>query len=369
MAKKYWLHRISHHGEVSYDLLKKGYLTIGWSSFSEQPEEIIDTIKEKESDLDFRNYTERKGVTTRSRFSLWNFGKMKKGDTVLVPMYDGKFGVYRILEEMQSISNLKVNKFKASNKEEFEMIGSYLVNTTIHEDVDLGFFIKVESILKGEDSKPRSYADSKLISRMKIRQTNAEISDLANEVESAIVAKEPHDVYAIFTEELKNKFIEDNIFGEYTPNQIEMLVAEYFKKIGADDVKILARNDPDKPEGSDADVEAKFTDLKTCYYVQVKHHNGQTGMEGLNQIKDYIDYINSNPYDEDEVDIAWLLTTGVFADSVKQKEKEYRDSGEANIRLVDGREFVEMIFNAGIDLLDLEKSTKQSVSFRTSNIK
>lgn len=356
MEKKYWLHRISHHGEVSYDLLEKGYLTIGWSRFLDQPEKLIETIKDKDSDLDFRNYTESHGVTTRSRLSLWNFGKMNQGDTALVPMYGGKFGVYRILEEMQPISNLKIKKFKASNKEEFEIIDSYLVNTTINEIVDLGFFLKVESILQGEDPKPRNYAESKLISRMKILQTNTDITDLANEVESAIVAKEPHDVYAIFTEEIKSKFIDDDIFGEYTPDQMEMLVAQYFKKIGADDVIILAKNEPGKPEGSDADVKATFTDLKTSYYVQVKHHHGETGMEGLNQIKDYIDYINSNPDDEDEVDIAWLLTTGVFADSVKQKVKEYRDNGEANIRLVDGRKFVEMIFNAGIDLLDLKNA-------------
>ena len=351
MEKKYWLHRISHEGEVSYDLLKKGYLTIAWSLFLDHPDKLIETIKDKDSDLDFKNYTDRYDVRTRSRWALWNFGQMKVGDIVLVPMYGGKFGVYRILEEIQPISNMKINKFTASNKEEFEIKDSYLVNNTINEIVDLGFFIKVESIA---DPKPRNYAESKLISRMKIIQTNADITDLANEVESAIVAKKPHDVYDVFIEEIKNKFIKDNIFGEYTPDQIEMLVDQYFKKMGADDVKILAKNEPGKPEGSDADVKATFTDLKTTYYVQVKNHTGETGMEGLNQIKDYIDNINSNPDDEDEVDIAWLLTTGFFADEVKQKAKEYKDKGEANIRLVDGREFVEMIFNAGIDLLDLK---------------
>lgn len=354
MEKKYWLHRISHHWEVSYDLLQKGYLTVGWSRFLDQPDKLIETIKDKDNDLEFRKYTEDRGVKTTSRWSLWNFGKMKVGDTVLVPMYGGKFGVYRILEEMQPISNMKINKFTASNKEEFEIKDSYLVNNTINEPVDLGFFIKVESILKYEDPKPRNFVESKLISRMRNRQTNSDISDLANEVESAIVAKNPHDVYDVFVEEIKNKFIKDNIFGEYTPYQIEMLVDQYFKKMGADDVKILAKNEPGKPKGSDADVEATFTDLKTTYYVQVKKHTGETGMEGLNQIKDYIDNINSNPDDEDEVDIAWLLTTGFFADEVKQKAKEYKDKGEANIRLVDGREFVEMIFNAGIELLDLK---------------
>lgn len=133
-----------------------------------------------------------------------------------------------------------------------------------------------------------------------------------------------------------------------------MLVDQYFKKIGADDVQILAKNEPGKPEGSDADVRATFTDLKTNYYVQVKKRTGKTEMTGLNQIKDYIDYINSTPDDVDEVNIAWLLTTGYFAEEVIQKAKDYHDNGEANIRLVDGREFVEMIFNAGIDLLNLK---------------
>lgn len=354
MEKKYWLHRISHHSEVSYDLLKKGYLTIGWSLFLDQPDKLIETIKDKDNDLEFRKYTEDRGIKTTSRWSLWNFGQMKKGDIVLVPMYGSKFGVYKVLEEMQAISNSKIDKLTASNKEEFEIKDSYLVNNTINEPVDLGFFLKVESILKFKDPKPRNYAEYKLISRMKNRQTNSDISDLANNVESAIAAKKPHDVYNVFKEEIKNKFINDNIFGEYIPEQIEMIVYQYFKKIGADYVKILPKNDPGKPKGSDADVEATFTDLKTTYYVQVKKHTGETGMAGLNQIKDYIDNINSNPDDEDEVDIAWLLTTGSFADEVKQKAKEYKDKGEANIRLVEGREFVKMIFNAGIDLLDLK---------------
>lgn len=205
MEKKYWLHRISHEGEVSYDLLERGYLTIAWSILLERSYGLIETIKGKNSDTDFRDYTEKHGITTTSRWALWNFGQMKEGDIVLVPKYNGKFGVYRILEEMQPISNMGISKFTAENKEEFEIAGSYLVNETIKEIVDLGFFIKVESVLQGEDSKPRSYADSKLNSRMKIRQTNANITDLANDVESAIVAKEPQDVYGIFIEEIKKQ--------------------------------------------------------------------------------------------------------------------------------------------------------------------
>lgn len=32
--KQYFLHRVSHEGNVSYSLLEKGYLTLGWSDLS-----------------------------------------------------------------------------------------------------------------------------------------------------------------------------------------------------------------------------------------------------------------------------------------------------------------------------------------------
>lgn len=350
MEKKYWLHRISYYSELSYDLLKKGYLTIGWSMFLDKPDEIIETIKEQDPDTDFRNYTENLGIKSTSRWSLWNFGKMKKSDIVLVPMYDGQFGVYRIKEEIQPISKMKLNNFIASNKEEYEFLGSYLIKTSTKEIVDLGFFIEVESILEHKDPKPRDYAAAELRNRMKIRQTNADISDLASEVDNAIHAEKPHDVYSIFIDEMQNRFIEEKIFLKYTPDQVELIVAQYFKSLGADEVKVLAKNDPDKPEGSDADVLAKFTDLRTNYYVQVKNHEDETGIHGLEQIKSYMDYINNIPADDYEVNIGWFLTTAVFAEGVEQKAKEY------NIRLIDGKKFVKMIFNAGIDLLDLEES-------------
>lgn len=350
MEKKYWLHRISYHSELSYDLLEKGYLTIGWSMFLDKPDEIIETIKERESDTDFRNYTESYGVKSTSRWSLWNFGKMKKSDIVLVPMYDSNFGVYRIKEEIQPISKMKLNNFIARNKEEYKISGSYLIKSSTKEIVDIGFFIEVESILEHKDPKPRSYSESELRSRMKIRQTTADISDLAKQVDNAIHAEKAHDVYMIFIEEMQNKFIEDKIFLNYTPEQVELIVAQYFKSQGADEVKVLAKNDPDKPEGSDADVLAEFADLRTNYYVQVKNHEDETGIHGLEQIKTYMDYINSIPVDDYKVNIGWFLTTAVFAEEVKQKAIEY------NIRLINGKDFLEMIFNAGIDVLDLEES-------------
>lgn len=38
----YWLHRISHKAELSYPLLNKGFLTIGFSDFTDN--EFIDKV-------------------------------------------------------------------------------------------------------------------------------------------------------------------------------------------------------------------------------------------------------------------------------------------------------------------------------------
>lgn len=39
----YWIHRISHIAELSYPLLNKGFLTIGFSDFTN--DEIIEKVK------------------------------------------------------------------------------------------------------------------------------------------------------------------------------------------------------------------------------------------------------------------------------------------------------------------------------------
>ena len=48
---QYWLHRISHHKEVSYPLLDNNMLSIGFSDFSNQ-EFIDDVLREDTKEKD-----------------------------------------------------------------------------------------------------------------------------------------------------------------------------------------------------------------------------------------------------------------------------------------------------------------------------
>ncbi len=90
MDTKYYLHRISHEGNVSYGLLSQGFLTLGWSQF-------VDSGILEEARVDgypkFNTIAEKYGQgKNRSRWCMWYFARMEIGDRVvvyLVKMPDG----------------------------------------------------------------------------------------------------------------------------------------------------------------------------------------------------------------------------------------------------------------------------------------
>ena len=81
----YWLHRISHHAEVSYPLLEQNLLTIGFSDFANQ--KFIDNIlnasnkwKERWTQLE-KELANTWAEKTRTRHNLWRFIEgFKKND-------------------------------------------------------------------------------------------------------------------------------------------------------------------------------------------------------------------------------------------------------------------------------------------------
>lgn len=333
----YWLHRISHHSEVSYDLLDKGYLTIGWIDIAKT--DVIETINQGETA--YREFAKKHDMS--SIWNLWYFAKMKKGDIIVVPMYNKEFGIYEVVEEIKPIYDLASLEFKNSNGDRIRLTSDTFINESKNAEIDLGFYLKVKEINKTK----RAFVDTKLISRMKMRQTNGNISDLKNEIENAKHVKDPKNIKGEIIKALSGTFIENTLFSQYTPDQIEVLVKQYFLKIGASDVIIPAKNDPDKVENSDVDVIATFNDLNTAFYVQVKHHENETGPWAVKQVSSYLEkyYYNS---EDNFVNIPWVLTTGKFSQETKiEAEKN-------NIVLVDGEDFVKMLLNVGLSNIDVK---------------
>jgi predicted Mrr-cat superfamily restriction endonuclease len=340
--------RISHCAEVSYPLLEKGYLSIGWSDFSTS--EFIEKSCAENGGSYFDETIEQAwGNLPRSRYSLWYFlHEMEKGDWVVVPS-SGTFSVFEI-EDDKALSNnelvqlVEIKDWSGNTVEMGE--DDYLHNMAYVNDpskendvVDIGFFRKVKPI--ATEISRYEYADAALTSRMKVRQTTVDISDLQESVEKALAAfkqEKPLNIYSQIVEKASRQIL-DTLQSELTPDKFESLVKWYFERIGATNAYIPAKNESGK-EG-DADVVAIFEAIKTIIYTQVKFYQGETSSWAIEQITDYKSQKDSiaDGYSK----IAWVISS---SDSFSEEAQKL--AKEANIQLFDGVTFATMLLEAGI---------------------
>lgn len=336
----YWIHRISHIAELSYPLLNKGFLTIGFSDFTD--DEFIDKVKAGDWAYFNEQFREKWGSVPRTRHNLWNFLRMSKGDIVIVPSW-GTFFVCEIESEVPlKIGETYSEGLKTWGDKVVSRNGNFLVSEQ-GKTYDLGFAWKVK-VLHKNISRDK-FADAKLTSRMKIRQTNANINDLKLSVEKSIEnysINKPIHLHSIIIDKTTNLVL-DAIKAELNPDKFEKLVKSYFLTIGANSVSIPAKNERDK-EG-DADIVAVFENIKLIIYTQVKFQNGQISEWGATQINDY--KTNKESLDDGYNKIAWVITT---ANTFNEKAENLAKDNE--IQLINGQEFSKMLLNAGINLLN-----------------
>ncbi|ORU00173.1 hypothetical protein D081_1267 [Anaerovibrio sp. JC8] len=343
MNKRYYLHRISHEDYVSYSLLESGYLTLGWGYFAGT--DILDAVIEG-------NMAKFEEITTgcsRSRWSIWYFAKMNIGDTVVVPLYGGKFSVFKVVELAKSISELEtimstVKTAWGNNKLTWKEHRIY--DDTNNRCIDLGFYIKVEPIVK---NVPRSFVDSKFVSRMKIRVTTADITDIKANVEDGIQAGINNKPILLYEETIDDLVIQvkQSIVKNLDDSKFEKIIKWYLEKCGASLVWIPAKNEAGKVDGADADIIAEFDNLKFTVYVQAKHHEGDTDEWSVEQIKRYKDQKETG--DEGCTYATWVISSAdSFTDRAKILAAEY------GVRLVNGNDFARMLIDIG--LLDINKA-------------
>jgi len=334
-----WLHRISHHAETSYPLLEKGYLTIGFSDFC-QTDFIAKTVEEGWSYFN-SVFQEEWGKTPRTRHSLWRFiCEMKKGDWVLVPSW-GTFSVYQIEDKAKPITLIDIENLRTWSETPVTRgsDGLYCNDKLI----DLGFFRKV-SLIKGNISR-YDYADSGLTSRMKIRDTNTNITDLAQSIQKAITAYRENRPINLHSQIMRasKKEILNLIINELNPDKFEHLLKWYFEKVGASEVYIPPKKEREKQ--GDADVVAVFEPIKTIFYVQAKYHQGETSDWAAQQIKEYTE--GKNKMDDGYSKIGWVVSTS------ERFSKECMDlAKEHAVSLFSGLDIAQMILEAGIENLD-----------------
>ena len=338
----YFLHRISWHCEVSYPLLERGVLSIGWSGLS-TPDFIARSRDPEQGWTHFiKGFNEHYVFNARNKKSLFRFiAEMKKGDWVLVPSWWGVFHVYEVVEDAPlSIEELDIQKLADWHGNEVTLNGDGYLSTKPGGVVDLGFFRKVKPIAK---EVPRSdYADNALTKRMKHRMTNIDVGDLAESIQKAVKlfhAKKPINLKSL----IRDKSVDDVyeiIVNDINNQKFEKLIKWYFERVGASSANIPSRN---AVKEGDADVVATFEAIKTIVYVQAKHHdkNSETNSWAMEQIKAYREFKSEN--DEEYTAAAWVVSSA--ASFSKDCENEARKN---NVLLINGKQFTGMLLDAGL---------------------
>lgn len=343
MARNYWLHRISHESGLSNVLLeKRNELSIGFSDFSDN--KSLNRMLSNPDEVDAVMQEEWGGLS-KSRFSLRRFlCEMKQGDYVLVPSAY-TFSIYEIVGDKPfSNESLDTNGLCDvwGNPVLLEKDGYLYSQGAEKKCIDLGFYWKVKLVEK--DIPRAEYADQALISRMKARQTTLNINDLENNILEAIQLfekKSPINLHNLAIEQAAGILL--NLIREkIDADKFEELVRKYMIRIGADDATIPAKNNS---EEGDADVIAYFEPIKTAILIQVKKHTGNTDSWAVDQITAYR---KNNTSLVDYSKLLWIIST---CDDFTKDTKEKAQS--ANVRLINGRMFAEMLLDAGLKGMDI----------------
>jgi len=345
--KKYWLHRITGGDnalEYAYPLLfTHNYLTIGWSVFSK--DSFVEDVKNN-GETAINAATEKVGWgRPKNRWNLWRFIKgMEKGDVVVVPTWS-TFSLFEISDDViLSNQSMDTSIYKDWNGK----------NAILHEDgnyynvegkcIDLGFYRRVIPI---ELNIPREgYTDQDLYSRMKIRQTNADISDLVTSIINAhnsFKEKKPFNLKEQILEETVQKVLD--LIENFTNDiKFEELVRWYLRSLGAK-VDTPSKNES-KTEDGDADAVGYFDNIKTAIMVQVKKHkkDSETDDWAVQQIRAFKANHNYGDY---------FTQMWVISSSRKFSDRAVRMAEDEGVRLIDGIEFAKMILGTGLEGLNL----------------
>ena len=346
--RQYWLHRITGGANAwafAHHLLEEAnLLSIGWSDFS--TDEFLENVRsqgmhyvEEEMKRDWAMST-----APRNRWSLWRFiMEMKQGDWILVPTYK-QVNIYEIVDDViLSNSSLEKNYPTLLKKYDVSRDNNYLFQGEQKKLMDLGFYRRVNIV---KTKIPRAnYCEASLVSRMKILQTNANISDLEKEILRAV-----QDTPIILKEEIiasAEPVIYERIQKVADSDKFESLVQWYLESIGAVIIKTPAKNSSPTEEG-DADKVAYFGKLNLVVMVQIKKHFGKTGDWAVQQITSYAK--NSAPEQEESGQICalWVISAGDdYTTEAKLMAKEH------NVRLINGHEFARLILEVGVDKMPL----------------
>ena len=314
MERNYYLVRIGQ-GQDVLKYAEKGVVAVGWSGVDLSqlpPDQAVEAIVRE-------YYTDAtsSSLVGKKKSEVWRFKSIRKGDVIVVPYWN--------------------NVLFAESEGEY-------VYSEEDKDVDLANQLKVKYQLVGDSPRilPRVELSEGLSRRLRVRGTTvADLSEFRDEIDKKYsdteytIAKATADKNTEFEKKFKQKLLE-NIRGGKTHlitggQGLEELVKVLFEIEGYT-AKVLSKR---AFSGSgDADVEATKSDIFTENKIlaQVKHHDGNTGDEGVNQL---ISIKKGGEYADHKL---VLITSGKVSESIRSM------AAEKDIDIMDGDALADWIF-------------------------
>jgi predicted Mrr-cat superfamily restriction endonuclease len=309
--------RISHKDEALPDALESDDVVIEWSRAEDIHDPSLEWKKFREIvHQEYHSDEDSYRKVGASAGNLWRFiREMEKGDLVVVP--DG-------------------SEFHVA-----EVIGPARYEPEAVED-DTAHRRSVKW-LNGREPIPRGIARAALQSRMKVRQTCVEATDLLPEIQDALDAAQS-DGEVSFDSDLRQKLVGDTLEEIRTGRQdsfgFEELVQSVLQSLGGKNVQIVPRS---KDQG--ADVTALFTVADTFSFTvaaQAKYYDERSPVppEAVEQLAEGMDAEGAS--------LGWLVTSGIFSDEAKRRRDEIEGRSGYEIQLVDGEQLASLIVDGGL---------------------
>lgn len=329
MSRNYYMVRSQGSNAEELEVfIKNGVVAVGWSEVSfadcKDAEELRDKVeKEYYQNNNISNQQKGKKLNEVARFK-----GISDGDYILVPYYS-----------YVALAVAKTTEIYSDEAYDMDMSNQRLVS---YQTGDAGLFLI-----------PRNELSEALQRRLRVRgMTILDLTEFAEEIEDLFGNKKLSYADKIVEkdrEELATfkKTLLANIRNGKTNLQtggigLEELVRELLECEGYE-AKVLPKN---KFSGNaDADIEARKEDAFSSIYlfVQVKHHSGTSGKEGVQQV---IDVLNQDVYKQY---VGYFVTSAEISD-------EARILADMNgIGCMDGDMLVDLIVD---HLSQLKQSTK-----------
>jgi predicted Mrr-cat superfamily restriction endonuclease len=300
------------------EALATNQISIGWGYAEKLMDPSLDYWQ-------FREVLKRAYYPQQARYQqagstagmLWRFlREMSDGDRVVVPSGGQQFYV----------ASVRGDAFYLQDKAE--------EHTAFRRHVEW---------LNGKQPIPRRNARAALQSRMKIRETCADASDLIEQIEDA-VGSVTSDEAPQFGGDLRSRLIEqakaEMTSGRMDSYGFENLIATLLRSLGASEVHVIGRS-----VDAGVDILATFS-LADTFSVQVgvqaKHYRPEPPVG-----PSVVDQLAAGMAAE-QISLGWVATSGTFSAEAIARKMRLEEERPIHIELVDGEQLAAMIVEGGL---------------------